>query len=169
MPGRQGKEWRSRGDLKPRPSTSGYGTWPSASVSPAVKWGKSVAASWGARTSESEDTAHRSCEKGSYCYCPTSIMISKGPRRPRRPPQGLGPRRGGCGRRGRAGGIQTNRPPLCCPQLPFTEDKPGLHFRVSISATRGWRATVSVEMRTKNFLPMGSPGCGPDGRAASAK
>lgn len=70
---------------------------------------------------------------------PLSIEISGGPGCTRRLPQGLRAqtRRAREGRR-RAGGIQTNRPPLCRPQSPFTEDKPGLHFRVSISAARGW-------------------------------
>lgn len=70
---------------------------------------------------------------------PLSIELSGGPGCTRRLPQGLRAqtRRAREGRR-RAGGIQTNRPPLCRPQSPFTEDKPGLHFRVSISAARGW-------------------------------
>lgn len=82
--------------------------------------------------------------KGNCCYCRGSLMISKVLGCAHHLPQGTGAQtRRGRERRERAGGIQTNRPPLCCPQLPFTEDKPGLHFRVSISAAQGWRASFS--------------------------
>lgn len=76
--------------------------------------------------------------KGQQHYGLVSITFSKGPGCTPRLPQGAGAStRRVWGRRARAGGVQTNRPPLCRPQLPFTKDKPGLRFRVSISAALG--------------------------------
>lgn len=114
--------------------------------------------------------AHRSCWVGQLLLLCSVYYDLQRPGVPTPPPPGTRAQtRLAWERQERVCGIQTNRPPLCFPQLPFIEDKPGLHFRVSISAARGWCTVVSVETRTENFLPNGSAGYGPDGRAAGAK
>lgn len=45
-------------------------------------------------------------------------------------------------RRARAGGIRTKRPPLCRPQLPFTEDKPSCISGFPFQLLWGWRAAA---------------------------
>lgn len=99
--------------------------------------------------------------KGNCCYCLVSIMISKGPGCPRRLPQGLGPRRGGCGR-GRTGRVAFKPTGPLCAALNCHLLKTNLGCISGFPfQPPGGGAPVSVELRTKNFLPIGGPGCGP--------
>lgn len=76
--------------------------------------------------------------KGQQHYGLVSITFSKGPGCTPRLPQGAGAStRRVWGRRARAGGVQTNRPPLCRPQLPFSVS--GFPFQLPW----GWRAAAS--------------------------
>lgn len=72
--------------------------------------------------------------------------------------RGLGPGEAGRAGAGRAGSIQTNRPPLCCPQLPFTKDNPDCISGFPFQLPGGGGPRAQQRMRPKNPLPIGGPG-----------
>lgn len=133
----------------------GYGSvarWEPA-ASP-VRWGDSVAAR-GEHGQVSPRTPH------GRPSVPTDAPAegkARGGGGTRRLPGGLRPGeagRAGAGRAGRAGSIQTNRPPLCCPQLPFTKDNPGCISGFPFQLPGGGRPRAQRGMRP---LPIGGPG-----------
>lgn len=99
----------------------------------------------GERMSRSEKAPHTGplCQSHSSCWegaAVTMVVLHQHVQRPRvHTPPSPGPQAEELVWEGRAGVIQTNRPPLCRPQLPFTGDKPRLCFRVSITVTPGGR------------------------------
>lgn len=134
-----------------------------------------TAATWEARRARPRRQPHegasvpgtQAVQKGRRLYDPVSVMFSAGPECTRRLPLGPGATRQASQRRARAGGIQTNRPPLWRLQSPLTEDKPGCISGFPFQLSRGWRAAVwgrGGGMGPKNFLPIGGPGCSPADR-----
>lgn len=143
------------------------GAWPSASVSSPVKWGKSAAASEERSTTAPPCLALRSCWEGQLL--PGLYCDLRRPGMPTPPPGTPAQTTVRCGRGGR--GRVAFRPtgPLCAALnyhlLKTTRAAfQGFHFSCPPPGAGG-HTEVSVQMRTKNFLPTGGPGCGPDGRA----